>query len=162
MKRTVLALLIGLTLTAGSVLALEENAPGTSDRVIKKLLALTDSLQDRVTELEKTVDEQKAEIARLKLQQSLAPSQATPRFLFTPEAPKPGQPQIWQHRVIPLTPPTQSDLPPGSVPREINGIRFYIVPCTPETSFAPPATPPAAIQSAVTRVPIRVTVPIAR
>ncbi|MDA0587707.1 MAG: hypothetical protein O2820_05160 [Planctomycetota bacterium] len=160
MKSTVLTLITGLTLTAGSVLALEENAPGTSELVIKKLLALTDSLQDRVTELENTVDEQKAEIARLKLQQNLSPV-PTPKLLFVPETPPTGL-KIWQYQIVPTTPATQLNLPPGSAAREINGMRFYIVPCTPETSYAPTATPPVTTQSGVTRVPIHVTVPVAR
>lgn len=162
MKRTVHVLVIGLTLTAGSVLALEETATGSSDRVISKLLALTDSLQERVAELEKTVDEQKAEIARLNLQKNRVPTQTVPPFVFTPNAPRPNQPKIWQHRVDPLSPVPPMDLPPGTVSREINGMRFYIVPCKPETTFAPAAIPPTPSPGSVTRVPIRTTVPPAR
>jgi hypothetical protein len=163
MKRSALALILGLAMTVGSVFALDENAPGTSDRVIKKLLALTDSLQERVTVLEKTVDKQTAEIARLKLQQSLTPGQAAPRFHFTPETPSPNQPQIWQYPVIPVSPATPPGLPPGSVPREINGMRFYIVPCTPDAYSAPAATPPStAVLPDTSRVPIRITVPATR
>lgn len=159
MKRASLALIVGLTLTAGSVLALEENAPGTSDRIIKKLLALTDTLQDRVTELEETVVEQKAEIARLKLQQGRVSGPAVPPLIFTRAVPSPNQPQIRQQQLVPVAPESHLGLPPGTIQREINGMRFYIVPCRPESTVAAPT---AAAPNAATRVPIRVTVPTAK
>lgn len=178
MKRMVLTLVAGLALTAGSVLALDENVQDSSTRVVEKLLELTDVLNKRVGELEKTVEQQKSEIARLKTQLRLTqsvqnqklkflPGQPLPNLNFTPETtPVPGQPpqRLWHF-------PEQSDpnspaIPPGSVPREINGIRYYIVPCDSQlpgvSSTTPPATTPEGSVSSTSPVPIRVVIPASR
>ena len=167
----------GLILTAGTVLALDDDVKKTSDRVVEKLLDLTDRLSRRVTELEKTVEEQKKEIAQLKAERQAdkqkdakrLPGQPVPKLLFTPDGMLvPDQPRIWTpdgRQIVPTNPPRQpNSIPPGSVPREINGMRFYIVPVEAgSTSIAPGATTiPAQPVPATKRVPIQTVIPAQR
>lgn len=141
MRKTVLIMIAGLLLSAGTVVALDGDVKESSDRIVRKLLDLTGQLNRRISELEKTVAEQKKEIAELKseLQQSETrnpssirhPGQ-TPELRFTPDGTiVPQQPRLWSPdgRVVPWTPNRQwNSVPPGSVPGEINGMRFFIMP----------------------------------
>lgn len=179
MKKMVLILIAGLILTAGTVLALDEDVKKTSDRVVEKLLDLTDRLGRRVTELEKTVEEQKKEIAQLKADRNKQelkrkqeasellkrlPGQPVPKLFFTPDGTLVPQtpPHIWTpdgRQLIPLTPDRrQNTIPPGSVPGEINGMRFYITPVEAGTG---PATPTGEQIPRATPVPPRRFIPAA-
>lgn len=184
MKKTILMLMAGLILTAGTVLALDDDVKKTSDRVVEKLLDLTDRLSRRVTELEKTVEAQKKEIAQLKADRERqtekqkreaaellrrVPGQPVPRLLFTPDGSLvPEQPRIWTPdgtQIVPTNPPRQPNaIPPGSVPREINGMRFYIIPVEAGTTSIAPggASIPAQPVPTATRVPIQTVIPAQR
>lgn len=183
MKKTILMLMAGLILTAGTVLALDADVKGTSDRVVEKLLDLTDRLSRRVNELEKTVEKQKKEIAQLKADRERQdekqkreadlsrrlPGQPVPKLFFTPDGLLvPEQPRIWTPdgtQIVPPTPPRQPNaIPPGSVPREINGMRFYIIPVEASANSVAPGTraipaPPIATSK---RVPIQTVIPAQR
>jgi len=106
MKKTILTLMAGLILTAGTVLALDDDVKKTSDRVVKKLLDLTDRLSRRVTTLEKTVEEQKKQIAQLKAERQAEkqqqseilkrlPGQPVPKLLFTPDGTLVPEQRLW-------------------------------------------------------------------
>lgn len=178
MKKTILTLMSGLILTAGTVLALDDDVKKNSDRVVEKLLDLTDRLSRRVTELEKTVEEQKKEIAQLKAERQAdkqkqseilqrLPGQPGPKLLFTPNGTLVPEQRLWTPdgtQVVPPTPPRQPNaIPPGSVPRDINGMRFYIIPVEAgTTSITPGATTIPAQTVTTTQVPIQTVIPAQR